>query len=62
MVRSLIKISYIASLDNVMEALNQGANAYVTKPVKTAKLLALIQEKLEEQKQSEQITENKVTD
>jgi len=61
-VRSLIKISFIASLDNVMEALNQGANAYVTKPVKPAKLLALIQEKLEEQKQSEQITENKVTD
>ena len=60
--RSLIKISFIASLDNVMEALNQGANAYVTKPVKPAKLLALIQEKLEEQKQSEQITENKVTD
>ena len=57
-----IMVTGYPSLENAMEALNQGANAYVTKPVKPAKLLALIQEKLEEQKQSEQIIENKVTD
>jgi DNA-binding NtrC family response regulator len=50
------------SLENAMEALNQGADAYVTKPVKPEKILALIKEKLEEQSQNEKMTENKVTD
>jgi DNA-binding response OmpR family regulator len=50
------------SLENAMEALNQGADAYVTKPVKPAKLLAFIKEKLEEQHQAEKMIEDKVTD
>lgn len=57
-----IMVTGYPSLENAMEALNQGADAYVTKPVKPAKLLALIKEKLEKQKQDEKMTENKVTD
>ena len=57
-----IMVTGYPSLENAMEALNQGANAYVTKPVKPAKLLALIKEKLEEQSQDDKMTENKVTD
>jgi DNA-binding response OmpR family regulator len=50
------------SLENAVEALNLGADAYVIKPVKPEKLLALIKEKLEEQTQAEGMTEEKVTD
>lgn len=57
-----IMVTGYPSLENAIEALNQGADAYVTKPVKPAKLLALIKEKLEEQQQSEKMTEGKVTD
>jgi len=57
-----IMVTGYPSLENAMEALNQGANAYLTKPVKPAKLLALIKEKLEKQNQAEKMTENKVTD
>lgn len=57
-----IMVTGYPSLENAMEALNQGAAAYVTKPVKPAKLLALIEEKLEKQRQEENVTENKVTD
>ena len=57
-----IMVTGYPSLENAMEALNEGADAYVTKPVKPAKLLALIKEKLEEQQQAEKMTENKVTD
>ncbi len=57
-----IMVTGYPSLENAMEALNQGADAYVTKPVKPEKLLALIKEKLEQQSQAEKMTENKVTD
>ncbi|MCW4015504.1 MAG: response regulator [Candidatus Bathyarchaeota archaeon] len=57
-----IMVTGYPSLENSMEALNKGADAYVTKPVKPAKLLALIQEKLEKQSKEETMTENKVTD
>jgi DNA-binding NtrC family response regulator len=57
-----IMVTGYPSLENAMEALNEGADAYVTKPVKPAKLLALIKEKLEEQKQAETMTEDKITD
>ena len=49
------------SLENSVEALNLGADAYVMKPIKPEKLLALIEEKLEKQSQAEKITEEKVT-
>ena len=57
-----IMLTGYPSLEYAMEALNQGADAYVTKPVKPAKLLALIEEKLEKQSKDEQMTESKVTD
>jgi len=57
-----IMVTGYPSLENAMEALNQGADAYVTKPVKPAKLLALIEEKLEKQSKDQQMTESKVTD
>ena len=57
-----IMVTGYPSLENAMEALNQGADAYVTKPVKPAKILELIKEKLEKQRQNEKMTENKVTD
>ena len=57
-----IMITGYPSLENAVEALNHGADAYVIKPVKPEKLLALIEEKLEEQSQAEKMTEEKVTE
>jgi DNA-binding NtrC family response regulator len=57
-----IMVTGYPSLENSMEALNQGADAYVLKPVKPAKLLALIKEKLEEQCQAEKMSQDKVTE
>lgn len=57
-----IMITGYPSLENAVEALNHGADAYVIKPVKPEKLLALIEEKLEEQSQAEEMTEGKVTE
>jgi len=56
-----IMITGYPSLENAVEALNLGADAYIIKPVKPKKLLALIEEKLEEQRQAEKMTEEKVT-
>jgi len=57
-----IMITGYPSLENATEALNLGADAYIIKPVKPEKLLALIQEKLEEQRRAEKMTEEKVTE
>ena len=57
-----IMITGYPSLENAVEALNHGADAYFIKPVKTEKLLALIEEKLEEQRQAENMTEENVTE
>jgi len=57
-----IMITGYPSLENAVEALNHGADAYVIKPVKPEKLLALIEEKLEEQSQAGKMTEEKVTE
>jgi DNA-binding NtrC family response regulator len=57
-----IMITGYPSLENAVEALNQGADAYIIKPVKPEKLLALIEEKLREQSQAEKMTEEKVVD
>jgi len=57
-----IMVTGYPSMENAVEALNLGADAYVIKPVKPEKLLALIEEKLEKQSQAEKMTEEKVTD
>jgi DNA-binding NtrC family response regulator len=57
-----IMITGYPSLENAVEALNHGADAYIIKPVKPEKLLALIEEKLEEQSQADKMTEGKVTE
>lgn len=57
-----IMVTGYPSLENAVESLNLGANAYVIKPVKPDKLLALVEEKLEEQRQAEKMTEEKVTE
>jgi len=57
-----IMITGYPSLENAVEALNHGADAYIIKPVPPEKLLALIEEKLEEQSQAEKMTEEKVTE
>jgi DNA-binding NtrC family response regulator len=57
-----IMVTGYPSLKNATKALNLGADAYVIKPVKPEKLLALIEEKLEEQREAEKMTEEKVTE
>ena len=57
-----IMITGYPSLENAVEALNHGADAYFIKPVKTEKLLALVEEKLKEQRQAENMTEENVTE
>jgi DNA-binding NtrC family response regulator len=57
-----IMITGYPSLKNAVEALNRGADAYIIKPVKLKKLLVLIEEKLERQRQAEKVTEGKVTE
>jgi len=57
-----IMITGYPSLENAVEALNLGADAYIMKPIKPEKLLTLIEEKLEKQSQAEKMTEEKVTD
>jgi len=57
-----IMITGYPSLENAVEALNLGADAYIIKPVKPEKLLALIEEKLQKQNQAEKMTEEKVTE
>ena len=57
-----IMITGYPSLENAVEALNQGADAYIIKPVKPEKILALIKEKLKEQQAAEKMTQEKVTE
>jgi DNA-binding NtrC family response regulator len=57
-----IMITGYPSLENAAEAVNLGADAYLIKPVKPEKLLALIEEKLKEQSHAEKMTEEQVTE
>jgi len=57
-----IMVTGYPSLENAVEALNLGADAYTIKPVNPEKLLALIEEKLEKQRGAEKMTEERVTE
>jgi DNA-binding NtrC family response regulator len=55
-----IMITGFPSLDNAVEALNQGADAYLLKPVKPEELLKTVEEKLKEQEEVEKMSEENV--
>ena len=57
-----IMITGYASLENAVEALNLGADAYVMKPVDPENLLMVINEKLKTQREAEKMNEEKVTE
>jgi len=56
-----IMITGYASLQNAVEALNLGADAYIMKPVDPENLLKVINEKLKSQREAEKMTQDKVT-
>jgi len=57
-----IMITGYASLQNAVEALNLGADAYVMKPVDPENLLRVINEKLKAQREAEKMSEEKVAE
>jgi DNA-binding NtrC family response regulator len=57
-----IMITGYASLENAVEALNLGADAYIMKPVDPEKLLKVINEKLKKQREAEKMSEKKIAD
>ncbi len=50
------------SLENAVDALNYGADAYVIKPLNPENLLGLIEKKLVEQSQAGKMTQENVTE
>jgi len=57
-----IMVTGYPSLENAVEALNLGADAYVMKPVEPEELLKVVEEKLKEQENAENMTEEKVAE
>jgi len=57
-----IMITGYASLQNAIEALNLGADAYIMKPVNPESLLKVINEKLKAQREAEKMTQGKVAE
>jgi len=55
-----IMVTGYASLDNAVDSVNFGADAYLMKPVSPEKLLDTVAEKLKEQEEIENMTEDKV--
>lgn len=55
-----IMVTGHASLENAVEALNLGADAYLMKPVNPEELLRTVAEKLKEQDDAEKLNEEKV--
>jgi len=57
-----IMITGYPSLQNAVEALNKGADAYIIKPIEMDKALATIEEHLEKQRKSQKMTEDNLVD
>jgi len=57
-----IIITGYPSLQNAVEALNKGADAYVIKPLNMDKVLATIEDHLEKQHSAQKFTQEKVTE
>ena len=57
-----IMVTGFPSLNNAVEALNMGADAYLLKPVELEKLLRVVKEKLKEQEEVEKMSEERVAD
>jgi len=57
-----IMITGYASLENAVEALNFGADAYVMKPVDPENLLKVINEKLKAQRKAEKMDQEKIVE
>lgn len=55
-----IMLTGYPQLQNAIDALNDGADAYFIKPADPAKLLKTIEEKLLEQKEEKEMTEEKI--
>jgi len=50
------------ALQNAVEAVNEGADGYIVKPVKAAELLSMVDEHLKKQRENTKYTEEKVTE
>jgi len=57
-----IMITGYPSLQNAVEAINRGADAYIIKPIDIDKALATIEEHLEKQQKAQKITEDSLVD
>jgi DNA-binding NtrC family response regulator len=59
--RKIVVTGY-PSLQNAVEALNKGANAYIMKPFAVTQILELIKEQLRKQQEEKEYNEKKVTE
>jgi len=57
-----IMVTGYPSLENAVEALNLGADAYVIKPVKPEDLLEVVEEKLKQQEEAEMMSTEKAAE
>jgi DNA-binding NtrC family response regulator len=55
-----IMVTGYPALQNAVEALNMGADAYLMKPVHPQRMLKVVEEKLKEQEEAKSMTEEKV--
>ena len=57
-----IMMTGYASLQNAVEALNLGADAYITKPLDPENLLKIVNEKLKAHREAEKMNQEKIVD
>jgi two-component system response regulator HydG len=57
-----IMVTGFASLDNSVKSLNEGADAFILKPVDPEKLLEVVKEKLDEQERESELDGGKVAE